>query len=528
MRIDFGQNALATPPAAQMPRKKESADFSLHFFRTQAAETATPEVESSAEEALAPETTVAEETVEELATKAPDGALGLTDATMPDVTGLDSELMADGFLEPSEGGTPARTGSSTTPGDTTIVNRSQKPDDVPRSVAAPSLGLPALARSGNVAGVVHRSNGINVVSRRAADLMPLTTPVGDPVADPGGAEELPADRPKLGAIPAVPPQSRPIHAETKPMKTLNEAVETTLANKKGGEEAKIGLLNDAEAGAENRPSSENAKRPLEPAAAQVMSSHPTRATAKPQDFPESPFPFGAALNDPELVEQPERGREPAASVDAPRERPSRGTESAANANTRFEIGASAGLVSLSTGLSMEASVPALAVEEAMTLSFGGEQPLATSGAYQPMAAVATSQPFTITSPREIANQIVMASASLEADGQVTELTLHPEELGRVRMQLRTDGAHATIHITTERPEVADLMRRHSSDLAQDYRSQGFTSISLSFSGSGKDQSSAQSEAKVRGAEPDEQTEIAQADPIRRGRSIGGGGLDLRL
>ena len=67
------------------------------------------------------------------------------------------------------------------------------------------------------------------------------------------------------------------------------------------------------------------------------------------------------------------------------------------------------------------------------------------------------------------------------DGPV-ELTLSPEELGRVRLSLSPEGdsLHVTVHV--ERGDTLDLLRRNSDLLLQEIRAQGFSGATFSFSG----------------------------------------------
>lgn len=68
-----------------------------------------------------------------------------------------------------------------------------------------------------------------------------------------------------------------------------------------------------------------------------------------------------------------------------------------------------------------------------------------------------------------------------ADGPV-EISLSPEELGRVRMSLTGTDTAMSVQILAERPETLELIRRHIELLAADLREQGFTDLSFSFSG----------------------------------------------
>ncbi|MFN6951411.1 MAG: flagellar hook-length control protein FliK [Albidovulum sp.] len=65
--------------------------------------------------------------------------------------------------------------------------------------------------------------------------------------------------------------------------------------------------------------------------------------------------------------------------------------------------------------------------------------------------------------------------------QSVELTLSPEELGRVRMTLSTQDGALSLNIQADRPETMDLLRRNIDQLARDFRDLGFTDMSFSFS-----------------------------------------------
>jgi len=68
-----------------------------------------------------------------------------------------------------------------------------------------------------------------------------------------------------------------------------------------------------------------------------------------------------------------------------------------------------------------------------------------------------------------------------ADGPV-ELTLSPEELGRVRLSLSPDGDGLHVTVQVERGDTLDLLRRNSDLLLQEIRAQGFSGATFSFSG----------------------------------------------
>lgn len=61
-----------------------------------------------------------------------------------------------------------------------------------------------------------------------------------------------------------------------------------------------------------------------------------------------------------------------------------------------------------------------------------------------------------------------------------ELSLAPEELGKVRMTLHTTDLGITVSVQAERSETLDLMRRHIEQLARDFRELGYAAITFDF------------------------------------------------
>ncbi|MDE9450087.1 flagellar hook-length control protein FliK [Aliiroseovarius sp. Z3] len=81
-------------------------------------------------------------------------------------------------------------------------------------------------------------------------------------------------------------------------------------------------------------------------------------------------------------------------------------------------------------------------------------------------------------PRLIAAQL--ADVVRSNPDKPVELTLNPEELGRVRMSFQTEAASLNVFVQVERPETLDLMRRHIEQLAQDMHELGYDEVSFSF------------------------------------------------
>lgn len=67
---------------------------------------------------------------------------------------------------------------------------------------------------------------------------------------------------------------------------------------------------------------------------------------------------------------------------------------------------------------------------------------------------------------------------------VTEFTLNPPELGRLRMVISNSEAGAmSLTILADRPEVADLMRRHSQILVQEFMREGLNHTAIKIEAS---------------------------------------------
>lgn len=82
------------------------------------------------------------------------------------------------------------------------------------------------------------------------------------------------------------------------------------------------------------------------------------------------------------------------------------------------------------------------------------------------------QPATVF--RQIADAVIVTR------DQMVEITLSPEELGRVRMVLTGQDRAPHLTIWVERPEVLDQMRRHADQLLQKFRDDGMSDATLSF------------------------------------------------
>ncbi|WP_323767703.1 flagellar hook-length control protein FliK [Antarctobacter sp.] len=70
-----------------------------------------------------------------------------------------------------------------------------------------------------------------------------------------------------------------------------------------------------------------------------------------------------------------------------------------------------------------------------------------------------------------------------SDG-IVEIRLSPEELGHVRMQLVSSDGGMTVHVSADRPETLDLLRRNIDQLARDLADAGYDGASFTFSEGG--------------------------------------------
>lgn len=110
-----------------------------------------------------------------------------------------------------------------------------------------------------------------------------------------------------------------------------------------------------------------------------------------------------------------------------------------------------------------------------------------------------------------------------------EVTLRPEELGRVTLSLSSDGAGLSVALNAERQETLDLLRRNIGTLEQELRDLGYDGLDFSFEqGTDRDDGSQ--------SEPQAATHWAVATnedtgtPLERAATLHAlsGGMDIRL
>lgn len=129
----------------------------------------------------------------------------------------------------------------------------------------------------------------------------------------------------------------------------------------------------------------------------------------------------------------------------------------------------------------------------------------------------------------IAQQLAAALSNTGASTDAPlELALDPPELGRVRMQISEISGVMTLMIQAERPETADLMRRHLDLLAQEFAQAGLDAPSVHISQNGADQNRQHSGEHTSDAAFTNGDDPAPQAPHRPTIQTASGGLDLRL
>jgi flagellar hook-length control protein FliK len=128
--------------------------------------------------------------------------------------------------------------------------------------------------------------------------------------------------------------------------------------------------------------------------------------------------------------------------------------------------------------------------------------------------------------RAIAGQLAAAIQSRPGSGAI-EITLNPEELGRVSIVLngREDGLHMTI--AAERPETLDLMRRHIATLTAEFQKLGYGEMSFDLGTSSDPHHQSTGSRAGSLFEPTAEEIDSRTDPVLR-RTALGRGIDMRL
>jgi flagellar hook-length control protein FliK len=131
-------------------------------------------------------------------------------------------------------------------------------------------------------------------------------------------------------------------------------------------------------------------------------------------------------------------------------------------------------------------------------------------------------------PQRVAQQLVEAARALP--DRPVELSLNPEELGRVRMTMNASDGGMAVVVAVERSDTLDLMRRHIDTLAAEFRALGYRDVSFSFSqqGQGDTQGDGQDAGPIKAlARAEDETTTLQNTPHKLALD-GAGGMDIRL
>ena len=117
--------------------------------------------------------------------------------------------------------------------------------------------------------------------------------------------------------------------------------------------------------------------------------------------------------------------------------------------------------------------------------------------------------------------------------RAVEISLSPEELGRVHMTLSTRDTGLVLVVNADRADTLDLMRRHIDQLGQEFRRMGYQDIGFEFGQSGSEGRSERASGHGSGL-PDDASVISEVPEIVVSRvatqlsGAGSAGLDLRL
>lgn len=126
----------------------------------------------------------------------------------------------------------------------------------------------------------------------------------------------------------------------------------------------------------------------------------------------------------------------------------------------------------------------------------------------------------------VSRQIAEA-AGAGPNGQL-EVSLSPEELGRVKLTITPQDAGLAIAIQAERPETLELMRRHIDVLVRELADEGFASLSFDFGQGGREAGRGFGGGESSGDLPVVGEARGEAGAAAEHAASSQGGLDLRL
>ena len=170
------------------------------------------------------------------------------------------------------------------------------------------------------------------------------------------------------------------------------------------------------------------------------------------------------------------------------------------------------------------------------VSLLGDTDTVTDLAFEPARILqtipATSTPLRADLALHVARQIV--EGAQHAPNRPIEIALSPQELGRVRVSIKTEDKSIIVNILAERGETLDLMRRHIDQLGQTFRSIGYDSVSFSFGQGAQDGAQAEERAAKDKTAPNRNDNSQQSDPSQIDATAppplnaATSGLDIRL
>ncbi|MEO0939524.1 MAG: flagellar hook-length control protein FliK [Pseudomonadota bacterium] len=136
----------------------------------------------------------------------------------------------------------------------------------------------------------------------------------------------------------------------------------------------------------------------------------------------------------------------------------------------------------------QAAAAAITAEVTKTKSYGIEFPLVSEAEITSVIAdpkATTAQNTSVIAPTrttDTAAHVVrqIADAMQGRTDRAIEVSLSPEELGRVRMTISTGEGVVTLGVVADRPETLDLLRRHIDLLSAAFEDMGFNEMTFSF------------------------------------------------
>ncbi len=175
---------------------------------------------------------------------------------------------------------------------------------------------------------------------------------------------------------------------------------------------------------------------------------------------------------------------------ADRPQPTRTEADASTSQTARATGAAPSVASPVVPSQSSVLSPTLSGASLKEMSLEFSVSLGTEGAASAgrMTEIGSTQPIagSRTAGFDIARQIAqqLPDVSTRSLPNAVEISLVPEELGRIRILLSQSDAGVSVLLQSERPETLELAKRHAGMLAEELEKAGYTSIDLSFGDQG--------------------------------------------